>query len=87
MLKDLSFELVAPKFGMPLLEAAKQIGVSKSTLHIWCKINGITRWPYRKIRSMEMLISNVQVSLRFLSTYSQIDIDIDRLDDSKFFFP
>jgi DNA-binding MurR/RpiR family transcriptional regulator len=63
MLKDLSFDLVAPKFRMPILEAAKQIGVSKSTLHRWCKLNGIKRWPYRKIRSMEMLVSNVKVVL------------------------
>jgi RWP-RK domain len=61
MLKDLTFDLVAPKFGMPILETAKQIGVSKSTLRIWCKFNGITRWPHRKIQSMDMLISNVQV--------------------------
>jgi RWP-RK domain len=66
MLKDLSFELVAPKFGMPFMEAAKQLWISiYSTLQLWCRINGIPQWPYRKIRSMEILLTNVQVTLNY----------------------
>jgi transposase len=67
MLKDLSFKLVASKFRMPIKEAAKELRVSTSTLQTWCRTNGIPRWPYRKIRSMKILLENVKVTQQQLS--------------------
>jgi RWP-RK domain len=61
-MKNLSFQLVASKFGTPLVKAAKELKVGKTTLALWCRIHGIPSWPYRKLRSIDILLTNIHVT-------------------------
>ncbi len=44
----LTMSIVRPYFTMKLRTAALSIGVSPTTLKVWCRENNIERWPYRK---------------------------------------
>jgi RWP-RK domain len=61
--KDLSFHLVASKFEMPIAKAAKELGVGETTLSLWCRMSGFPRWPYRKLRRIDILLTNIKVIL------------------------
>ena len=64
-MKNLNFELVASKFGMPISLAAKELQISQATLAVWCRGYGIPRWPYRKIRSMSNLLAKIKVIVNY----------------------
>lgn len=36
-------------FNLPMKQAAKQLGVSESSLRNICRKFGVDRWPYRKV--------------------------------------
>ncbi|KAJ3705884.1 hypothetical protein LUZ61_009589 [Rhynchospora tenuis] len=55
----LTFEHVAQKFSLPIKEAARELKVSVSTLKFRCRELGISKWPYRKIQSLETLIETM----------------------------
>ncbi|KAF3334504.1 Protein RKD4 [Carex littledalei] len=59
-MNKLSYQLVAPFFKKTMVEAAKELRVSKTTLAVWCRRNNIPRWPYRLVSSMETMLSNIQ---------------------------
>ncbi|TVU28504.1 hypothetical protein EJB05_20023, partial [Eragrostis curvula] len=58
--KALTFELVSRHFGMPINQAAKKLNVGLTVLKKRCRELGIPRWPHRKLKSLQMLIDNVQ---------------------------
>lgn len=47
----IALEELQSLFGMPLADAAKQVGVSQTYMKKVCRLHGITRWPFRKIRA------------------------------------
>ncbi|KAJ4794880.1 RWP-RK domain protein [Rhynchospora pubera] len=55
----LTYNHVAEKFTMPISIAAKELGVSTSTLKYRCRELGIPYWPYLKIKSLATLESSV----------------------------
>ena len=48
---------------MPSEEAAKKLGVGLTVLKRICRKFGVPRWPYRKLKSLDRLITNVEVNL------------------------
>jgi len=50
---------VAACFHLPIEVAAKQLGVGQTWLKLLCRSNGVSRWPFRKIQSLQ---SNVDRS-------------------------
>lgn len=59
----LSREVISSYFHMPLLHAAEKLGIGETALKEMCRKVGIPRWPYRKLKSLEALMKNVQVYL------------------------
>ncbi|CAH9145429.1 unnamed protein product, partial [Cuscuta epithymum] len=45
---------------MPIMEAAKELGVGITLLKKRCRMLGIRRWPHRKLASLQTLINYVQ---------------------------
>ena len=48
---ELTIERLEEHFSLPLNEAAKQLGVCETSLKSACRKIGITKWPYRKVRT------------------------------------
>lgn len=47
---DLPFSKIAEKFNMSLKSAAKEFGISKSSLKRRCRKQNIKQWPFRKVK-------------------------------------
>ena len=45
---SLELATVAQKFGMPQPDAAKQLGISLTSLKLVCRKLGLQKWPYRR---------------------------------------
>jgi hypothetical protein len=45
---DLTAEALTALFGMRMADAARSLGVSRTTLKIVCRRLGIERWPYSR---------------------------------------
>ncbi|KAL6633555.1 hypothetical protein ACP70R_026226 [Stipagrostis hirtigluma subsp. patula] len=56
----LTFDLVSRHFSMPIKQAAKELNVGVTLLKSRCRELGISRWPHRKVKSMQRLIETVQ---------------------------
>ncbi|CAN6274454.1 unnamed protein product [Urochloa humidicola] len=56
----LTFELVSGHFCMPIKQAARELNVGVTVLKKRSRELGIPRWPYRKVKSLQTLIDNVQ---------------------------
>ena len=59
---DITREELAACFHLPSEAACRQLGIGLTVLKRQCRKFGIKRWPFRKIKSLDRLISNVQVS-------------------------
>lgn len=49
-------------FDLPIVEASKNLKVGLTVLKRKCREFGIPRWPHRKIKSLDGLIRDLQVS-------------------------
>ncbi|OIW19386.1 hypothetical protein TanjilG_16859 [Lupinus angustifolius] len=56
----LEFDEIKKHFGVPISEAAKEMNVGLTFLKRRCRELNIMRWPHRKLKSLELLISNVK---------------------------
>eukprot|EP00761_Pharyngomonas_kirbyi_P011817 gb/GECH01011843.1/.p1 GENE.gb/GECH01011843.1/~~gb/GECH01011843.1/.p1 ORF type:complete len:320 (+),score=104.21 gb/GECH01011843.1/:1-960(+) len=54
--EQLSLSDLKPYFSLPETKAAKKLGMSLSTLKKTCRRLGISRWPYRKLKSIQLHI-------------------------------
>lgn len=59
-LKDLDLGVIANLFHLPISEAAKRLGVGATVLKKRCRRLGIPRWPYRKLKSLDNVCSNLE---------------------------
>eukprot|EP00743_Colponemidia_sp_Colp-15_P009855 GILK01010800.1.p1 GENE.GILK01010800.1~~GILK01010800.1.p1 ORF type:complete len:768 (-),score=133.82 GILK01010800.1:292-2595(-) len=62
-IKDLGFNELAQYFHLSMSEASKFLGVCVTVLKKVCRDRGIVRWPYRKIRSIDNAIEDLENSL------------------------
>ncbi|KAG9448216.1 hypothetical protein H6P81_014344 [Aristolochia fimbriata] len=58
----LDFEEISKYFYVPITQAAKELKVGLTVLKKRCRELGISRWPHRKMKSLNSLIHNVQRS-------------------------
>ena len=70
-------DMVSKTFGTAIKDAAGSLGVSVSTLKSFCRLNGISRWPYRKIRRIEKMQENIEVNfIKLICDFIYIDCHI-----------
>lgn len=62
---DITLSELSQYFHMPITQAAKELKVGLTVLKKRCREFGIPRWPHRKMKSLESLIHNIQVSPGF----------------------
>ncbi|XP_062118636.1 protein RKD1-like, partial [Humulus lupulus] len=58
--KRLSRQVLSQYYYMPITQAAKELNVGLTLLKKRCRELGISRWPHRKLMSLQTLIKNVQ---------------------------
>ncbi|KAL6000678.1 hypothetical protein ACLOJK_006404 [Asimina triloba] len=51
-------------FHLPIQAAAKKLSVCSTVLKKICRRNGLRRWPYRKVKSLDRRIRELQKSVR-----------------------
>jgi len=61
--KNITFDELSKYFHLPINQVAKELGVCATILKKICRRNGIPRWPHRKIKSLDKMISNLEVNL------------------------
>ena len=66
-MNSLTRESVSETFRYSEKHAVNKLGVSVSTFKKFCRVNGIRRWPFRKIRRIETLQDNIKV--RFIQLF------------------
>lgn len=57
---DITFEELSKYFHLTINDAANQLSVCPTMLKKTCRQNGVDRWPYRKIKSIDSLIESLQ---------------------------
>ena len=60
--RQLSKDDIAQTFHLPIERAARSLGVGLTVLKRQCREFGISRWPFRKMKSLERMLSIVEVS-------------------------
>jgi len=65
---DLTFEQISAYFHLPINEASKELKICATILKKVCRANGITRWPHRKIRSLENMIQQLKLQLQTITS-------------------
>ena len=60
LFRSFTLKELAPYFDLPINEAAEQLGVCATVLKKLCRNNGVDRWPYRKIKSINGMIESLQ---------------------------
>eukprot|EP00871_Galdieria_phlegrea_P001611 jgi/Galph1/2450/GphlegSOOS_G1131.1 len=63
---NLSIETISPYFTQNIQTAAKELGICCTLLKKICRKYGISRWPYRKIQSVDKVIYQTKERLQFL---------------------
>mmetsp|Transcript_16943 Transcript_16943/g.41382 ORF Transcript_16943/g.41382 Transcript_16943/m.41382 type:complete len:225 (-) Transcript_16943:227-901(-) len=58
--KDVKLEELAAYFHLPEKAVAKELGICLTSLKKLCRSYGITRWPFRKLKSLERTMKKVQ---------------------------
>ncbi|CAA6672978.1 unnamed protein product [Spirodela intermedia] len=80
---SIAFEDVSKFFYMPITEAAKAMRVGLTVLKKRCRELGISRWPHRKMKSLNSLIHNVQELGKGVAMEDSIRREIETLEEHK----
>ena len=65
---ELSFEKISSYFHLPINEASRELKVCATILKKVCRASGISRWPHRKIRSLDNMINQLKAQLDSTTT-------------------
>ncbi|MCO5563948.1 hypothetical protein L7F22_017600 [Adiantum nelumboides] len=57
---EITIQELSQYFNMPITQASKELKVGLTVLKKKCREFGIPRWPHRKMKSLDSLISNIQ---------------------------
>lgn len=60
--REFSFEDLSQFFHLPINEVSARLGVCATVLKKICRKNGIQRWPHRKMKSLDRMISVLQLT-------------------------
>ncbi|MQL83793.1 hypothetical protein Taro_016293 [Colocasia esculenta] len=80
---SISFDEVSKYFCMPIMEAAKNMKVGLTVLKKRCRELGISRWPHRKMKSLNSLIHNVQELGKGVATEDCVRKEVETLEEHK----
>mmetsp|Transcript_2001 Transcript_2001/g.3662 ORF Transcript_2001/g.3662 Transcript_2001/m.3662 type:complete len:98 (-) Transcript_2001:5-298(-) len=58
--KDFKLEELSKYFHLPEKAVAKELGICLTSLKKLCRSYGITRWPFRKLKSIQRTLAKVQ---------------------------
>lgn len=61
LIQNFSREDMKPYFKMPMTKAAKELDVGLTLLKKRCRELGFSRWPHRKLTSIDGIINNLKV--------------------------
>ncbi|EME28578.1 hypothetical protein Gasu2_28320 [Galdieria sulphuraria] len=81
----LTIETISPYFTQNIQAASKELGICCTLLKKVCRKYGITRWPYRKIQSVEKTIQQIKERIMFLEahltkdTSGSIHVEVQKL--------
>lgn len=56
----LTFDVLSQYFHLPISAVGKELGVCATMLKKICRKNGIPRWPYRQIKSLNRMIASLE---------------------------
>ena len=59
---EITLHELSQYFHMPITQASKELKVGLTVLKKRCREFGIPRWPHRKMKSLDSLIQNIQVT-------------------------
>ena len=68
---QLTIEELSNYFHLPINEVSQELGVCTTVLKKLCRSNGISRWPHRKIKSIDGMIT----ALKELADTKPEDLD------------
>lgn len=57
-------EELSKYFDKPIVDASRELNVSVSVLQKICRANGVSRWPYRKLKSVSRQIQQIENNVR-----------------------
>lgn len=60
---DFKLADLARYFHLPINEAAQQLNICTTLLKKLCRNNGVKRWPHRKLKSLDVLITTLESQL------------------------
>eukprot|EP01117_Protostelium_nocturnum_P018454 TRINITY_DN7724_c0_g1_i2.p1 TRINITY_DN7724_c0_g1~~TRINITY_DN7724_c0_g1_i2.p1 ORF type:complete len:292 (-),score=74.61 TRINITY_DN7724_c0_g1_i2:41-916(-) len=73
--KNITFEELSTHFHKPINQVAKELGICATILKKICRRNGISRWPHRKIKSIDKMMENLS---SYLGKHPEEGEDIQR---------
>ncbi|XP_068666643.1 uncharacterized protein [Aristolochia californica] len=77
---SLDFEEISKYFYVPITQAAKELKVGLTVLKKRCRDLGISRWPHRKMKSLNSLIHNVQELKRSSGALGEIRQRVEEIE-------
>lgn len=60
---NIDLQELSKHFGSPEKEVAKSLGMCLTSLKKICRQHGINRWPYRKIKSLDVKLKKLEVAM------------------------
>ena len=63
----ITLEELSDYFHMPEKQVAQQMGICLTSLKKICRAHGITRWPFRKLKSLERTMKKVNADSSYIS--------------------
>jgi len=80
---DITQEELSSCFHLPSEAACRKLGVGLTVLKRQCRKYGIKRWPFRKMKSLDRLITNVQAGISPGDQNRLLVKSVEELEDQK----
>ncbi|PWA91553.1 hypothetical protein CTI12_AA087800 [Artemisia annua] len=80
---ELSKEVVAQYFNLPVKQAANKLNVGLTVLKRRCRQLGFKRWPHRRLMSLDLLISTLQAENGGATVDNYTKVIIARLKEER----
>jgi len=70
--RPIDLQELSTYFKMPEKAVAKHLGICLTSLKKICRAHGVTRWPYRKIKSLDKKLKKLEVAMSSTSDPSMV---------------
>merc|ERR1712137_503794 len=78
---EFTSEDLAKFYHLPINDAAEKLGICSTLLKKLCRKNGISRWPHRKVKSVEQLIQQCEDHLNEYPNDQLVQQQLSELQD------